>query len=162
MINLFVYGTLTEKKVQKSIIGREFDVKKARLYEYSLKEAIWCGVTTSYKTIAYEKGKKNYKVEGMILSVSDTELKKIDVYESYPQFYKKINVNVIDEDGKIVECLSYINAYFASSLNNKTKKNETSFKFSFQFFDEHFANSFTARCHQFACVHRLRNVLQIN
>jgi gamma-glutamylcyclotransferase (GGCT)/AIG2-like uncharacterized protein YtfP len=117
-MKLFVYGTLIEKNVQKAILGRVVDMKKARLYEFSLKEAIWGGIPTSYKTIAFEQGKKNSKVDGMIIEVSEAEVKKIDRYESFPKFYKKIRIDVTDDDGTIVECISYINSHYAKLITN--------------------------------------------
>jgi gamma-glutamylcyclotransferase (GGCT)/AIG2-like uncharacterized protein YtfP len=74
---LFVYGTLTNKKVQKEVIGRELTGTQDILIGYA-KEIIEID-GKHYPCIVPNKAEE---VLGLIVEVSDDELSKIDAYET--------------------------------------------------------------------------------
>jgi gamma-glutamylcyclotransferase (GGCT)/AIG2-like uncharacterized protein YtfP len=51
---------------------------------------------------------KNDIVEGILYEISDSDLKKLDKYEGYPDHYKKINLKVEIDTVKEVKVITYI------------------------------------------------------
>ena len=86
MENLFVYGTLKNPEVQKLVIGRVADSSKDTLPGYRL-EKIYIDGETYPILVPDQKQKK--PIEGLLLSVSDEEMKKIDMYET--EIYERKN-----------------------------------------------------------------------
>ncbi len=62
----------------------------------------WRGGVASIKPFRGER------VRGAIFEVSDTDLKRLDKYQGYPNDYNRANVTVVDEDGEAVEAVTYI------------------------------------------------------
>ena len=60
-----------------------------------------------YATIMLSRGDK---VLGAIYEVSEKNLRRLDSYEDCPRSYNRINVTVFDEDGNVVEAVTYIKA----------------------------------------------------
>ena len=85
MINLFVYGTLRENKVQKEIIGRTVKSTKDLLNGYK-KSTI--KIEGEYYPILIQSS--NSTIEGFVLSVDAEELKKIDEYETNAYKRKRV------------------------------------------------------------------------
>lgn len=76
MENLFVYGTLRDKPVQKKLLGRTLDLSKYTLLGY---KKIWSTVKRKrYPFIIPEKG---HMVHGFVARVSQKELSILDRYE---------------------------------------------------------------------------------
>ena len=50
------------------------------------------------------------KVLGAIYEVTETDLRRLDSYEGYPNNYSRPNVKVFDEDGNRLEAVTYIKA----------------------------------------------------
>ena len=48
------------------------------------------------------------RVLGAIYELSDRDLKRLDKYEGYPGNYNRLKVKVFDEDGELVEAITYI------------------------------------------------------
>lgn len=76
MQNLFVYGTLKDPKVQKEVIGREVEAKEDILKGYSKGEIIIEGKI--YPILVKGTG----EISGLVLQVTNEELKKLDEYET--------------------------------------------------------------------------------
>jgi gamma-glutamylcyclotransferase len=62
----------------------------------------WRGGVASIKPFSGER------VIGAIYEVSETDLKRLDKHEGYPNEYNQLNVKVFNEDGDAIEALTYI------------------------------------------------------
>lgn len=87
MNNLFVYGTLKNAVVQKREIGRIITGEKDILKGYK-KTTVNIGDNV-YPIIVHDK---ESEVEGIVLSISDEELNKLDDYET--SAYRRIKVKL--------------------------------------------------------------------
>lgn len=82
---LFVYGTLQEPEVQQRIIGRVIEGKRDTLDGFfksrmSMREGI-------YPLVIPRHGSS---VDGMVLEVTDEEMKRMDIYET--SAYRRVRV----------------------------------------------------------------------
>lgn len=85
MNRLFAYGTLLDKNVQTSIIGREVPGHADQLVDYMcIIRKFMCG---SYPDIISQKGSF---VAGQVLDLSDVELERCDHYEGVE--YERLTV----------------------------------------------------------------------
>ena len=82
---LFIYGTLTKPEIQKGIFGRVVNGTSDALYGYEKSKIEIDGGT--YPIIIPNK---NGKVPGLVIEISDDELKRTDEYET--EAYQRINV----------------------------------------------------------------------
>ena len=87
MENLFVYGTLKNSEVLKLIIDRVPESKKDSIVGYSLKTI---EIDSDVYPLLVEDPKQKKPVEGLVISVSSEELKKIDKHET--EAYKRKEV----------------------------------------------------------------------
>ena len=101
----FAYGTNLN---QKQMLKRCPDSKPkfiATLHNYKLVfvgwSRQWRGGVTSIRPFRGEK------VLGAVYEVSEKDLKRLDKYESN---YNRLNVKVNDEDGELIEAITYIKA----------------------------------------------------
>lgn len=62
----------------------------------------WKGGTASIKPF------KGEKVMGVVYEVSESDLRKLDIYEDYPATYDHLNVIVWTDDGDSMEAVTYI------------------------------------------------------
>ncbi len=85
MVNLFVYGTLRDNKVQKEVIGRTVKSIKDCLKGYK-KSTI--KIEGEYYSALIPSS--SFTLEGLVLSVNAEELKKIDEYETNAYKRKRI------------------------------------------------------------------------
>ncbi len=83
--NLFVYGTLRDREIQKSVFGRIAVLKPTVLEGYSKSEIVVDGMT--YPALIPDK---NNFVEGFVMSVTPKELELIDEYET--NAYRRVMV----------------------------------------------------------------------
>ena len=60
--------------------------------------------------VATIKPFRGEKVLGAIYEVTETDLRRLDKYEGYPDNYNRPNVAVFDEDGNRLEAVTYIKA----------------------------------------------------
>lgn len=88
MEKLFVYGTLKDAEVQKQVFGRVAGGVRDALEGYKKSEIIIDGET--YPVIAPDGGSV---VEGMVIEISQEELKLTDEYET--SAYKRIEVSLV-------------------------------------------------------------------
>ena len=63
---------------------------------------------------------KNSVVEGVLYTVQESDIEKLDKYEGYPNHYEKIKVRVKLKNGEEVETIIYIAKSIAKS--NKVRK----------------------------------------
>lgn len=96
MEKLFSYGTLREAAVQRAVFGRTLQGTDDALDGYRLAQvrlADWDGATLSggdlQQTLMPADGES---VTGMVLHVSDDELRLADSYE--PREYKRVKVRL--------------------------------------------------------------------
>jgi gamma-glutamylcyclotransferase (GGCT)/AIG2-like uncharacterized protein YtfP len=76
MNRLFIYGTLLDKNVQMSVVGREVPGCADQLADYRcVIRKFMCG---SYPDIIFQKGSI---VAGKVLELTDMELERCDHYE---------------------------------------------------------------------------------
>lgn len=84
---IFVYGTLCNPKIQKCVIGRVIESSPDRLSGFKLGN-ITLGIN-DYPII--EKSEKSDAIiDGIVLHVTDSELIKMDKYET--DAYKRVKV----------------------------------------------------------------------
>lgn len=76
MQNLFVYGTIKDSEVQKKVIGRVAESQNDSLEGYSKSSIILKGITYSILVKGVEE------IEGVVLQVTEEELKKFDIFET--------------------------------------------------------------------------------
>lgn len=76
MQNLFVYGTIKDPEVQKRVIGRVAESQNDSLEGYSKSSIVLKGITYSILVKGTEE------IEGVVLQVTEDELKKFDVFET--------------------------------------------------------------------------------
>ncbi len=76
MHNLFVYGTLKDPEVQKKVIGRVAESQNGSIDGYAKSKIVLKGITYSILVKGTEE------IEGVVLQVTEEELKKLDVFET--------------------------------------------------------------------------------
>ena len=80
----------------------------AALHNYKLVFAGWSrkwqGGVASIKSFRGER------VPGAVYEVSDRDLRRLDKYEGYPAEYNRLPVRVFNEDGDVIEAVTYIKA----------------------------------------------------
>lgn len=64
----------------------------------------WRGGVATIKRFSGEK------VIGAIYEITDSDLRRLDKYEGYPQSYSRINVIVFDDNNEPIEAMTYIKA----------------------------------------------------
>lgn len=94
---LFVYGTLKDRNQQQAILGRQLVGKPGRLRGYRLKTL---REGRSVYPIIEEGGGEI--VDGVVLEVSDEDLKRLDVYEG--ESYRRGRVALESGD----DCWAYM------------------------------------------------------
>lgn len=80
MIQVFVYGTLTDDSVVQSVLGLSKPKSRATLVGY---RKVGLNIILA----------PDYFVNGYLLEVTEDELDKLDRYENYPHLYTRIEVN---------------------------------------------------------------------
>jgi gamma-glutamylcyclotransferase (GGCT)/AIG2-like uncharacterized protein YtfP len=100
MLNMFVYGSLLDKKLRLNVLGHDIEGKLDTLEDYIVDTH---SVLNAYPTIIKLEGGF---VHGKVFQVSDDDIVKIDRYESY--YYKKIEVTLKSK----VMSLVYIERHF--------------------------------------------------
>jgi len=79
MESLFVYGTLKNQEVQKLVIERLPESSKDSIAGYRLENVEIDGETYP---ILIPDSKQKKPIEGLVLLVTEEELKKLDLYET--------------------------------------------------------------------------------
>ncbi len=64
----------------------------------------WRGGVASIKPFRGER------VPGAVYELSDQDWRRLDKHEGYPGAYDRLNVKLSDEDGELVEAITYIKA----------------------------------------------------
>jgi gamma-glutamylcyclotransferase (GGCT)/AIG2-like uncharacterized protein YtfP len=96
MVEIFVYGSLLEKSIQNTVLGREVPQKEDTLHDFIKTDH---SVFLIYPTIKEHVGGS---VVGRVLEVGDYDVNTLDRYES--NLYKKIKVTLASG----TEALTYI------------------------------------------------------
>ncbi|OFI06660.1 AIG2-like family protein [Clostridium acetireducens DSM 10703] len=94
----FAYGSNLNKIQMKQRCGDSIPVAKVTLKDYEL-------VFNKYADVIENKGQT---VHGAIYKVSEIDIKNLDIYEGYPDLYKKVDVKVTDESGKEYNAFVYV------------------------------------------------------
>jgi gamma-glutamylcyclotransferase (GGCT)/AIG2-like uncharacterized protein YtfP len=100
MKNIFVYGSLLNKTLRTNVLGHEIEGKQDILENYTMDTH---SVLDRYPTVIKSEGDF---VKGEIFKVSDSDIEKMDRYESH--YYKKIEVTLKSK----VMSLVYIERHF--------------------------------------------------
>jgi gamma-glutamylcyclotransferase (GGCT)/AIG2-like uncharacterized protein YtfP len=96
---LFVYGTLMNPAERVLIIGRPIDASPGRLPGYARGRK-------GHYFVAKQAGAVT---DGAILEgLSGRELKILDEYEEAPALYTRERIEVLDADGRRIECWIYM------------------------------------------------------
>jgi gamma-glutamylcyclotransferase (GGCT)/AIG2-like uncharacterized protein YtfP len=88
MEKLFIYGTLQDSEIQKTIIGRLIQGVTDKLADY--KKGTITTDDGTYPVIIPEIGSI---IEGQVITITETELKEIDIYET--EAYQRIKVTLV-------------------------------------------------------------------
>ena len=84
--NIFVYGSLLNKKLRQNVLGHEVEGEQDILENYTMDTH---SVLVRYPTVIKSEGDF---VKGEVFKVSDSDIEKMDRYESH--YYKKIEVTL--------------------------------------------------------------------
>jgi len=102
----FAYGTNLNRKQMLERCPDSQPKFIATLHNYKLVFVGWLrqwrGGVASIKPFIGEK------VLGAIYEISDTDLRRLDKYESYPDTYNRVRVTVNNETGEPIEAVTYI------------------------------------------------------
>ena len=86
MLNMFVYGSLLDKKLRFNVLGREIEGKLDTLENYIIDTH---SILNAYPTIIKLEGGF---VHGKVFKVTPEDIVKLDRYETH--YYKKIEVTL--------------------------------------------------------------------
>ena len=102
----FAYGTNLNRKQMQERCPDSQPKFIATLHNYKLAfvgwSRRWRGGTASIKPFRGEKAL------GAIYDISDSDLRRLDKYEGYPETYDRMKVTVYNETGDPVEAVTYI------------------------------------------------------
>ena len=94
------------------------DRMKEREINFSKRErAILEGWRLEFNKVASRNPKEGYAnivkdeehiIEGIIYTIQDSDIKKLDKYEGYPNHYERLTVRVRLDDGEEVEAIAYV------------------------------------------------------
>ncbi len=102
----FAYGSNLNKKQMLERCPDSKPLFIATLHNYKL---IFVGWSRQWRGgVASIKPFRGERVPGAIYDVPDTDLKRLDKYEGYPNEYNRLNVTAVNEDGDAVEVVTYI------------------------------------------------------
>ena len=104
----FAYGSNLNKKQMLERCPESKPEFVATLHNYKLVfvgwSRQWRGGVISIKPF------RGGRVLGAVYEVSDSDLKRLDKYEGYPNDSNRLNVTVLDEDGDAIDAVTYIKA----------------------------------------------------
>jgi len=100
MLNMFVYGSLLDKKLRFNVLGREIEGKLDTLENYIIDTH---SILNAYPTIIKLEGGF---VHGKVFKVTPEDIVKLDRYETH--YYKKIEVTLKSK----VMSLVYLERHF--------------------------------------------------
>lgn len=102
----FAYGSNLNRKQMKERCPQSQPKLSATLHHYRLIFAgwsrHWLGGTASIKPMRGER------LPGGVYEITESDLKRLDRYEGYPESYDRINVIVNTEAGEPLEVFTYI------------------------------------------------------
>ena len=103
----FAYGSNMDPERVRERLGKLPDRKAATLAGWVLKfnKMASRNPREGYANIDMQDGEK---VEGILYDITTEELRKMDLRESYPIHYNRINIVVRTEDDKEIEVITYI------------------------------------------------------
>ena len=100
-MNLFTYGTLMFPEIWRRVVGREFVTLPAELVGY----AVYRVRSDVYPVMV--SADPDSRVRGVIyLDVDDATTALLDEYES--DLYDRVPVAATDDDGRLIECQTYV------------------------------------------------------
>ena len=107
MVYYFAYGSNMSKEQMKKRLGKVVIGEKGVLkgFELVFNKQADKKPGVSYSNIINKEGSE---VQGAIYKISEKELAVIDRREGYPDHYKRIELNIVKEDGTEVPCIIYI------------------------------------------------------
>lgn len=104
----FAYGSNLSKKQMRERCPESKPRLIAILPNYKLVFTDWSrqwrGGVVTIKRFSGEK------VLGAIYEITESDLRRLDKYEGYPQSYGRINVIVFDDNNQPIEAMTYIKA----------------------------------------------------
>ncbi|MFC1983759.1 gamma-glutamylcyclotransferase family protein [Chloroflexota bacterium] len=104
----FTYASNLNKKQMRERASESKPMFVATLPNYRIAFAGWSRRWRGgYATIVLSRGDG---VLGAVYEVSEKDLRRLDSYEDCPRSYNRINVTVFDEDGNVIEVVTYIKA----------------------------------------------------
>ncbi len=99
-MHLFTYGTLVFPEVWQRIAVREATAERATLWGfaiYRVKNAVFPGIVRT--------GEEDCVAGVLYRDLDEDTLFELDAYES--DFYERLTVSVVTEEGESVECQAY-------------------------------------------------------
>ena len=133
---VFTFGTLYEDNIIKALLGEIPTNFPAKLHDYSIYKAGFSPLPTkikefflsrnydpntfSYLFVKYDPT-HNFIIEGRAYSINLEQELILDHWELYPDWYRKKEVKIIDNDGKEHEAFVYTVDYDGERLEEFTR-----------------------------------------
>ena len=107
MINYFAYGSNMDLKRVEEMGLKLASIHQGKLADWKLVFNVINNKQegTGYANIVPAPGQT---VEGVIYETDHESMQKLDYHEDYPRYYKKKHVLVTDDDGKKIDCITYV------------------------------------------------------
>ncbi len=94
----FAYGSNLHREQMQNRCSESVPVAKVRLKGYRL----------NFNRVADIVKDEGSEVWGAVYTVSPEDIKSLDLYEGYPRFYDKLDLEVIGEGGKTYTAFAYV------------------------------------------------------
>lgn len=102
----FAYGSNLNRKQMMERCPQNQPKLTATLHHYKL---VFVGWSRKWRGgVAGIKPWRGERVLGAIYDISESDLKRLDKYEGYPDTYERINIIVNSENGEPLEAFAYI------------------------------------------------------
>jgi gamma-glutamylcyclotransferase (GGCT)/AIG2-like uncharacterized protein YtfP len=102
----FAYGTNLNRQQMRERCPDSRPLFTVTLPNYKL---IFTGWSRRWRGgVASIKPFRGERVPGALYELSDTDLRRLDKHEGYPNECQRLNVGVIDEDGNMLDAVTYL------------------------------------------------------
>lgn len=97
----FAYGSNLNKAQMMERCPTARPLYRAKLFGATM-------VFKYYADVELDRKNHKYPVEGAIYEITKNDMDELDIYEGYPDFYRKVKVRVMLENGNTEEVFMYV------------------------------------------------------